>query len=187
MADFIIQITHMRFWKSTFFILLATFTFSCEEDMTFEPDETPSTDPSTEPVFTGELSDEYQLLLDLTNEIRATGCDCGGQFMPPVGQLTWNATIANAALKHSQDMDRNSHFDHSGTDGSSPGDRLTAAGYVWRAYGENIAFRYNTASAVFNGWKNSPGHCRNMMNASFKEMGAAQVGDYYTQDFGTAR
>ena len=176
----------MRFWKITLFALLALFTFSCEEDFTFEPSEEISSKPTVEPdpEPTTDLSAEYQLLLDLTNDLRVTGCDCGGQIMPPVGPVTWNTNIATAALAHSRDMDRNNHFDHAGTDGSSPGDRLTEAGYAWRTYGENIALRYPTATAVFNGWKNSPGHCRNMMNAGFKEMGAAQVGDYYTQDFG---
>ncbi|PHI18392.1 SCP-like extracellular protein [Lewinellaceae bacterium SD302] len=176
----------MRYWKISLFALLALFTFSCEEDFTFEPSEDNESgtvvEPDPEP--TGAISAEYQLLLDLTNDLRAAGCDCGGQYMPPVTAVSWSTTIATAALAHSRDMDQNNHFDHTGTDGSSPGDRLTEAGYNWRTYGENIALRYTTASAVFNGWKNSPGHCRNMMNAGFKEMGAAQVGDYYTQDFG---
>jgi len=31
----------------------------------------------------------------------------------------------------------------------------------------------------------SPGHCANIMNKNFREMGVARVGDYWTQDFGS--
>jgi uncharacterized protein YkwD len=78
---------------------------------------------------------------------------------------------------------------HTGSDGSSPGDRITRAGYTWSAYGENVAYGYATPEQVMNGWMNSPGHRANILNCSFKEIGVglAQPGSYWTQDFGTAR
>jgi len=37
---------------------------------------------------------------------------------------------------------------------------------------------------VFQGWKDSPSHCKNMMSQEFREMGFAKVGDYWVQDLG---
>jgi uncharacterized protein YkwD len=82
-------------------------------------------------------------------------------------------------------------FDHYGSDGSSPGDRLAREGYYGSAWGENIAAGYSSVNSVMQGWIGSAGHCANMMNSAFTEMGAAkysdpssQWGSYWTQVFG---
>jgi uncharacterized protein YkwD len=82
-------------------------------------------------------------------------------------------------------MNANKYFSHTGLDGSNAGQRITLAGYTWAAYGENIAMGYSSEQAVMNGWLNSEGHCRNIMNGKFKEMGAGRDGNYWTQDFGS--
>jgi len=124
-------------------------------------------------------------MLQMVNNIRSTGCTCGTTVMPPVAPLTWNDVLAAAALDHSQDMNTTGNFAHNSSDGTSFSARITADGYTnWRAIGENIAYGYPTEQSVFNGWLQSEGHCKNMMSASFKEMGAAKVGTYWTQDFG---
>lgn len=46
---------------------------------------------------------------------------------------------------------------HEGSNGSTPGMRVTEAGFVWRAVGENIAYGFTTAPSVFQAWMNSPG------------------------------
>jgi len=124
-------------------------------------------------------------MLKMVNNVRSTGCTCGTTVMPAVAPLTWNNVLAAAALGHSQDMNATGNFSHNSSDGTSFSARITAAGYTnWRALGENIAYGYTTEQAVFNGWLQSEGHCKNMMSASFKEMGAAKAGTYWTQDFG---
>lgn len=124
-------------------------------------------------------------MLKMVNNVRATGCTCGTTVMPPVASLTWNDILAAAALRHSQDMNATGNFAHNSSDGTAFSDRITAAGYTnWRALGENIAYGYTTEQAVFDGWMQSEGHCKNIMNASFKETGAAKAGTYWTQDFG---
>ncbi|ARF53525.1 hypothetical protein B1H19_04465 [Streptomyces gilvosporeus] len=102
--------------------------------------------------------------------------------------LTLNAKLNKAAQDHSQDMADHRNMSHTGSDGSSPGDRITRAGYNWTAYGENIAYGYSTPESVMQGWMSSPGHKHNILDCSFKEMGVglAQPGDYWTQDFGAA-
>jgi uncharacterized protein YkwD len=44
---------------------------------------------------------------------------------------------------------------------------------------------YTTEKQVVDAWLKSPGHCKNIMNKNYKEMGVARVGTYWTQTFGT--
>lgn len=125
------------------------------------------------------------VLLQLVNDARKKGCNCGGSYYAPASALTWNNQLEKAAYNHSNDMFRNKYFSHTGSDGSGSGERINEAGYSWRYYGENIAQGYPTEQAVVNGWLSSPGHCSNIMNKNYKEMGVAKVGDYWTQDFGS--
>ncbi|MEU2392277.1 CAP domain-containing protein [Streptomyces sp. NPDC007369] len=119
-------------------------------------------------------------VLALVNQERAAvGCPA----------LTLNAKLTAAAQSHSQDMAAHANMSHTGSDGSDPGQRITRAGYTWRTYGENVAYGYSTPAAVMEGWMNSPGHKRNILDCSFKEIGIgyAQPNHYWTQDFGAAR
>ena len=124
------------------------------------------------------------VLLSLVNEVRQKGCNCGGAWMPPVSAVTWNNQLARAAYRHSADMKAKNYFSHTAPDGSNPGTRIKAAGYDWKAYGENIAHNYPDEHAVVEGWLKSVNHCKTIMGAYFKEMGAGRAGAYWTQDFG---
>ncbi|MGW2212159.1 CAP domain-containing protein [Streptomyces sp. NPDC001781] len=138
-----------------------------------------STAPST-PRPAATASGDVSRVVELVNAERAkAGCS-------PV-QL--NSTLTRAAQAHSADMAAHKTMSHTGSDGSDPGSRITAAGYRWSAYGENVAFGYSTPEQVMAGWMNSPGHRENILNCSYKEIGVglAQPGSYWTQDFGTAR
>lgn len=103
--------------------------------------------------------------------------------------LVVNAKLAKAAQDHSKDMAAHRNMSHTGSDGSSPGDRIQRAGYSWSTYGENVAYGYTTPESVMAGWMASPGHKRNILDCSFKEIGVglAQPGSYWTQDFAAAR
>jgi uncharacterized protein YkwD len=100
-----------------------------------------------------------------------------------------NAKLTKAAQDHSKDMASHRNMSHTGSDGSSPDDRITRAGYSWSSYGENVAYGYSTPEKVMAAWMSSPGHKRNILDCSFKEIGIglAQPNSYWTQDFGTAR
>lgn len=153
---------------------------SCTPDTT-----TPDPNPNTSGDYPdADFGVDKQKLLDLVNAKRASGCNCGTETMPPVPALTWNNRLATAALKHSQDMNAKNYFAHDSKDGRDPGDRITAEGYTWMAYGENIAKGQTTEQEVFDAWMNSPGHCKNIMGANFKEMGLGRAANYWTQDFG---
>lgn len=99
--------------------------------------------------------------------------------------LAYNGKLAKAARRHSKDMSRKRYFSHTSRDGRTPGDRITAVGYKWNTWGENIAFGYSTPQAVMNGWMNSPGHRSNILDNMFCDIGVgyAPNGRYWTQDF----
>lgn len=126
-------------------------------------------------------------ILTLVNQLRSEGCRCGSRQMPPVAALTQNTKLNKAALRHAIDMHTNDFFDHTGSDGTVVADRVTDSGYSWQTVGENIAWGYQDIHSVFAGWKDSPGHCRNMMNPHFKHMGIARMGDYWVQTFARPR
>jgi uncharacterized protein YkwD len=107
------------------------------------------------------------------NLARAEGRTCGKQPYPPAPPLRWNAALGTAALAHSQDMAAQRYFNHLAKDGSLVGARSVRAGYAWRRIGENIGFGQNSPQDALDGWLSSPGHCANIMNPDFTEMGAA--------------
>jgi uncharacterized protein YkwD len=124
-------------------------------------------------------------LLDMVNQVRAGGCNCGSTFMPAVSPLTWNDELGKAAFEHSDDMKTNNYFSHTGSDNSNAGERVIKEGYAWSTCGENIAWGQTTEQLVMNSWLKSEGHCKNIMNKAFKEMGAGRSDNYWTQVFGT--
>jgi len=111
--------------------------------------------------------------LDAVNQARSEGRMCGSTSFSAAPPVAWNDGLAVAAYLHSEDMATNQIFSHTGSDESSPGDRITREGYDWWTCGENIAVNYPTVSAVMQGWLGSDGHCRNIMNPVFEEIGAA--------------
>ncbi|MFD6315892.1 CAP domain-containing protein, partial [Streptomyces nigra] len=115
----------------------------------------------------------------LVNKERATaGC----------GPLAEDSLLDKSAQAHSADMAARDFFDHTNPDGADPGQRITAAGYRWSTYGENIAMGQQTPEAVMESWMNSPGHRANILNCSFKDIGVGvhegPGGPWWTQNFG---
>ena len=110
--------------------------------------------------------------------------------------LSAHSALRAAARGHSQDMACNDHFNHTGTDSSSAGDRIKAAGYNWSICGENIAAsssQYFSPETVVNLWMKSSGHRKNILSdkavhigVGFRYVGDDTSGDmdaYYTADF----
>jgi len=110
--------------------------------------------------------------LAAVNQARSVGQVCGSTPYNPAPPISWSENLAMAAYLHSEDMVLNNFFSHTGSDGSSAGERISRQGYPWRTYGENIAVGYPTVSSVIQGWLGSEGHCRNLMNPAFTEIGA---------------
>ena len=84
--------------------------------------------------------------------------------------LAENATLDNVAENYAALMAQRQQLSHD-IDGTSSGDRLTAAGYRWSSCAENIAENYADAGAVVQGWMNSPGHRANILDPNVTQIG----------------
>ncbi|WP_458124714.1 CAP domain-containing protein [Paenibacillus sp. Z3-2] len=104
-----------------------------------------------------------------------------------ISLLQWDDHIASTARKHSQDMSDREYFNHSNPEGQSPFDRMKADGIVYSRAAENIAYGYIDAMDVHNGWLNSSGHRKNMLNGNLQRLGVGIFGTYYTQNFYTPK
>jgi len=140
----------------------------------------------------GDWQAEGQKLLERVNQARTRARQCGSQVFAAAAPLAWNDTLGSTAEAHSRAMANGNFFDHQTPDGRTPGDRAELAGYNGQRVGENIAAGLDTASKVVDGWLASPGHCANLMNPQFSELGAAYANDpksdagiYWTAVFGS--
>lgn len=140
------------------------------------------------------LMEQQQEMLRLVNEARNNARQCGDQAFPAASPLTWSCQLEAAAAMHASDMANNDYVSHTDANGAGIEQRANQHGYTWQALGENIAAGHASAAAVVNGWLESPGHCRNMMNGTFTEMGMAKASNadsryttFWTQMLGKPR
>lgn len=103
--------------------------------------------------------------------------------------LTTCPPLTNAAGAHSADQARHNNLSHTGSNGSSPGQRVAQAGYHGQTWGENVAMGYTSIDQVVDAWLNSATHRENLLSRAFVHVGfgrsTANNGSlYWTQDFG---
>ena len=106
----------------------------------------------------------------LTNGLRAIN---------GVKKLEYCSTASEVARAHSADMGARNYFDHTNPDGLNSANRLTTAGIEWWACSENIAAGYPDPYDMANGWYNSEGHRKNILNANYTPLG---IGFAYNQN-----
>jgi len=141
-----------------------------------------------------------QYFLELVNWARANpaaqaarlGIDLNESLAPgtidttPKQPLAFDAFLITAARGHSQWMLDTNVFSHTGLGGSSPGDRMTTAGYLFEApfsWGENIGWNGQVgtidlmASVVMSheGLFRSAGHRVNLLNGRFEDVGIGVI------------
>ena len=162
---------------------------------------------TTIPVISTEFKKAY--LLEL-NKVRSVEQSCGseGNFLATTA-LTWNTKLYQAAYEHSYDLATTNTFSHSGSGQASDitgvklgkastfKERIVANGYKsYSSIGENIGAGTNsdTAKKIVLQLMASDGHCANIMNSKYKEVGMAmskntnsRLVHYWTQNFGTPR
>jgi uncharacterized protein YkwD len=119
----------------------------------------------------------------MVNQVRSQGRVCGSA----APALVWDARLEEAARVQSSYQSQINTMTHTGAGGSDGGQRITAAGFIWNAWGENVGWNYPNATAMLQGWVNSPGHCRNIMDASFAQIGWSRVGSYDTMNLARER
>ncbi|AEB75949.1 CAP domain-containing protein [Clostridium botulinum] len=108
-------------------------------------------------------------MIQLVNELRQS------QGVAPLKSVD---ILNNLAEKRSQYMAITGEFSHNDTNGNFIfKEDLDKINYKWNNVGENIAQNYYSnnpdklAEELFNQWKNSQGHYKNMINSDFNELG----------------
>ncbi len=138
-----------------------------------------------------DLVEVERLVVAYTNDFRRE------QGRPP---LAVNARLTNAARSFAGHLARTDQFSHT-ADGKQPSQRVSEHGYDWSAVAENIGWAFHSggfdseqlARQLVEGWKNSPGHRRNLLDPDVTEIGVGvaygrRSGRYYgAQEFGRPR
>ncbi|TYR79188.1 hypothetical protein FZC66_16365 [Priestia megaterium] len=124
-----------------------------------------------------DVSEFEQQVAELVNQERQK------QGLKP---LTLDKELSDVARTKSKDMMDKGYFDHNSPTYGSPFDMMKQFGIKYTAAGENIAKGQKTPEEVMNGWMNSDGHRKNILNPNFTHIGVGFVeGDstYWTQMF----
>ncbi len=112
---------------------------------------------------------------------------------PSLPALTINSSLMISARGHSVDMALNNYMSHTGSDGSTPWQRMLQAGYAGRWGGENIWVGYSsgTPQDAMTWWMNDAPHRDNILGQYYQDIGVGfaycPTGTYryiYTIDFG---
>jgi len=112
------------------------------------------------------------------------GLAAGTISATPKQPLAFNPALLDAADAHSAWMLATDTFSHTGANGSSPGDRMKAAGYSFAgswSWGENIAIAWGSGVGITqaqidsfeSGLFLSAGHRANILNPRFDAAGVA--------------
>lgn len=123
-------------------------------------------------------------LFGYLNEVRA-------QFnLPP---LAYTYELSVSALSHSADKTRLPNDPHTGTDGTTPAERLLRSGYRGGYAGEATAWGFADARLAVEFWMNSEPHRVLLLNRNTNEVGVGFAEDYsslniwhWTADFGVS-
>ena len=141
-----------------------------------------------------------QQVLDLVNQARADGADCGsmGKF-DPAGPLTMEPRLHCAARKHSRDMGQRGYFSHSSRASGESFDKRVLRFQdrtKVRWLGETIGWGAGDLAEpeqMVQMWMDSPPHRRTILDRRFRIVGIGTwAGEFmghqgvriYTADFG---
>jgi hypothetical protein len=89
--------------------------------------------------------------------------------------LAFNPALETAAQRHSDDMAAKGYVDHTGSDGSSPADRIANAGYAaWpsgRVWAENVYAGSQGFDEALDFFLKDEPQQRNLLNSRYREVG----------------
>lgn len=132
----------------------------------------------TVPLITAVKSIEQQVIARVNQERKKRG----------IAPLQSNWQLSRIARYKSRDMRDHHYFSHTSPTYGDPFTMIRNFGLSFTSAGENIAAGQTSAAAVMKAWMNSPGHRRNILSASYTQIGVgyAQGGNmryYWTQEF----
>ena len=108
-----------------------------------------------------------------------------------LGRLELSEGLLEIARDYSRRMAEERFFSHTDPEGRTVRQRVSGAGIKWRVLGENLAYSngyHNPVAASVNGWMDSDGHRRNILDPSYRQtaIGAWISSDgtvYFTEIF----
>ncbi|MFI1200236.1 sigma-70 family RNA polymerase sigma factor [Streptomyces sp. NPDC020883] len=107
------------------------------------------------------------------------------------GPLHIDPRLHLAAQRHSDDMAARNYFDHITPEGIGPDARITAAGYRWSSWGENLDRGSDSATTVVGDWMGDAMHRDNLLDCRFTAVGIGVAhgpgGPWWTQDLAAPR
>jgi uncharacterized protein YkwD len=116
-----------------------------------------------------------QAWLQQVNRARSEARFCGQTFQPAVAPLSYQCTLNSAAAMHSADMAVHSLLSHLSSNGQDAFSRVRQLGYEAATLGENIAMTSESDADPIQQWLASPGHCRNIMDEVYSDLGMARA------------
>ena len=133
--------------------------------------------------------------LTLINNMRTSGYRChsrtfgynsrtfgySSRRLDSAPRLVMDESLRCAARRHAYDMAMYDFFAHIDMHGDGPRERIVNAGYDVDSFAENIAKGSRDPGTVVDAWMNSQGHCRNIMDARYGDIGIGFYTDPDTQ------
>lgn len=160
--------------------------FQKQEGVTNNPIPEIKIEPTIEPKTDERIEDEQKVdgefarrFLELTNEIRTKGCHCGGGYFPPVPEVEWSDTVAYATKELVVNLWKTKGMT-TDVGGKSTVQRLADVGIKTEKAYENMSYSFIEIEQAFRGWKLTPPHCKRLMDARVKRIGAARKDKYWS-------
>ncbi|MDX2560835.1 sigma-70 family RNA polymerase sigma factor [Streptomyces sp. TX20-6-3] len=122
---------------------------------------TPRRTPRPTPAPTGE-----ERVTGLVNRLRAqAGC----------APLRIDPRLTEAARGYARDMAARGYFGHASPEGEFADTRITAAGYAWSAWAENLDRGTADPASVVDDWTDGSMHEENMLDCRYRDTGVASA------------
>ena len=112
-------------------------------------------------------------ILRLINEYRSQNLVCGDTSYPASTPLKWNLLLFHSSVINSMNLAGSNIISHTNVDGKEVGDKFRLSPYEFSIAMENIAAGQTRIEDVMKAWKDSPGHCKNMLDARVTEVAVA--------------
>jgi uncharacterized protein YkwD len=149
---------------------------------------TPTATNTAAPTSTGCVVYNYDYDSQVASLLNAERAKAG------LAALAVNGALTSAARAHSVDMVTHNLTQHNGSDGSTPRQRMTAAGYTGSWWGEIIYWgsgSYGSPAQAVAWWMNSPTHKNVILGSHYTDFGIGYVycssftyKNFFTVDFG---
>lgn len=127
------------------------------------------------PLRQGAIADRADLAQVTLEPESARGMINAYRASKGLAPLTFDDKLNLAARRHASDLARRDRISHRGADGSDPWARVKETGYRPRLAAENVGAGQMSFAEVLQGWKDSPGHNRNLLLPDATHLGLALV------------